>query len=156
MLRQRLCQPFGDALRRVVAALVLALYVVVTLAGGALVVCQEQDGRTTLEWRGARCCTQDESPAAAGERVSARAPDADEGDCEECVDAPVASLLTSTAAPAKRIASEPAPLAAPAVDASIWTAAVGAPCAELPLPRLGAPPSPPPRLAHLRTVVLRC
>jgi len=158
----------NDRMRRLTAAVIVTLYAVLAVIGPAVVVCEDAGGHVAIEWRGADCCIDDgaslpraETPTGAAiaadsiGTASIAAPPAGD-DCGECRDAPMTSLLTSRNAGATQIASVPAPADLPAPAAAVafvpaWV--LGATFRAAP-PRVA--PTPPPPLAFLRTVVLRC
>jgi hypothetical protein len=130
-------------------------YAAVAVFGHALVRCQEIDGSVNFEWRGAKCCvpsTKANSTPCATSAVSSE----DGADCGGCRDQAVAEDLATRSAPASlatrtQVPDAPAPLPALPVNSRAalgftWTACqyhVRAPI-------------PPPPLAAIRTVVLRC
>lgn len=140
-------------LRRFVATLLVLVHVAFTVFGGAIVRCQEADGSVNVEWRGSGCCVT--KPTVGAEDVAdlARALPLDE-DCGGCRDQTLTENLSATAprglaTAATEYADVPAPSAAPLVASA----------AVLELPAHSArqmrAPHPPPRLATIRTVVLR-
>jgi hypothetical protein len=140
------------------ASCLLVLYAVFAVCSGAFVRCHEADGSTHIEWRGAGCCAHE--PArdvdfAPDARVSAGDRDAD---CDGCRDEAFTDGEASAASvrrpqvPAddaqKRIADV---ACAVPLDRGPRIASASAATTRAPVP-----PIPPPRLAALRTVVLRC
>jgi hypothetical protein len=130
-------------------------YTAVAVLGHALVRCQEDDGSVNVEWRGAKCCVRsaktDSTPCA----TSAVSSDVG-ADCGGCRDRAMAEDLATTKAHASptartQVPDAPAPLSALPVNSwaafgFTWTAC----------PYHVRAPIPPPPLAAIRTVVIRC
>jgi len=148
----------SPGLRRVVASALFVLYTAFAVVSGGLAECHESDGSVRIEWRGAACCVPGVPSAPASEvSASLSTPPGDGGDCDGCEDHSIAQGVTAT--PVRTGQSEsgqapdlPTPPASPTV------------CSASPVPsdlvalsaRQRCAPLPPPPLAALRTVVLRC
>lgn len=145
-----------ERVRRLAAAVALTAYLVLTALGASLVVCHEADGQVALEWSGADCCAElGDAGADGGAAAGSLSSPTGGADCVECVDLPATKILTSTGEAGQRApVAKPDPAScAPAIAArpETWTNR-----AEILRRGPLAPPSPPPRLAMLRTVVFRC
>ncbi len=150
---------FSRGLQRIAATVALTAYVVLTALGASLVFCHEADGQIAIEWSGADCCVDlgDAGRHADDAVRGSIAPSSGGADCVECVDVPATKLLTSTAdrtgrSTASRTAEDLAAHAAALPQSPApWTLGTAS--------RTAGPFTasiPPPRVAMLRTVVLRC
>jgi hypothetical protein len=130
-------------------------YGTVAVFGHAIVRCQEADGSMNFEWRGADCCVP--RPATnPGSSAPTVASTGDIDDCGNCRDQGIAVDVATRAASVLHTARTQvpdAPLALPAlpVDARASFGLTWSAC-----PSQVRAPIPPPPLAAIRTVVLRC
>lgn len=141
-------------LRRFVASLWFLVYAAFTVLGGALVRCQEADGSVSVEWRGSGCCVP-KAPVGAGDVGGLSRTSPTEADCDGCRDQAFTDTMSATAPHGSATASVkaadvPAPPAALLVVARAMVFESPAHSA-----RQMRAPHPPPRLAAIRTVVLR-
>ncbi|MCE9636864.1 MAG: hypothetical protein K8T90_14260 [Planctomycetes bacterium] len=145
-----------DSLRRLTAAVLVAVYAFLATFGAALTICREDDGHVALEWRGAACCDDRPTPTA-GPENSVPAARADAApDCGLCEDVPASAFLTSLAACSMRSSAVRAPMELPAAVVVAPIDVQWAAHALQPPVRSRVEPTPPPPLAMIRTVVLRC
>lgn len=149
---------FDRSAHRVAAALLLAVYALLSTVGSSFVFCKGDDGHAAVEWRGSLCCAVEGAQSlvpAAADAAAALMPDLP-SDCDECTDEPASQALTSPAAGAAKAPSVPSPSELPATLLAVALRAAWTPRAVIGVAVASAAPSPPPPLAMLRTVVLRC
>lgn len=141
--------------RRLLACVLFMAYTAVAVFGHALVRCQEDDGSVNVEWRGAKCCVP--SAKTNSTPCAASAVSSDVGDnCVSCSDRAFAEDLVTTRAqvsPTARTQVPDAPAPLPALPVNSW-ASLG--FAWTACPYHVRAPIPPPPLAAIRTVVIRC
>ena len=130
-------------------------YATVAVLGHALVRCQESDGSVNIEWRGTNCCVPITTPNSTHCAMSAESSESG-GDCGGCRDEPIADEFATTRTPVpptERTQVPDAPAPVPALAVHSW-ATVGFNWTTC--PSYVRAPIPPPPLAAIRTVVLRC
>lgn len=142
-------------LQRIAASVALTAYLVLTALGASLVFCHEANGRIAVEWSGAECCNEVADAGPHEDERGSIAPSSGGAECVECVDVPATKLLTSTSGSGRR-ASIPKPDPAPCALATFERPRIFADRDEALFRGAPAAPSPPPRLAMLRSVFIRC